>query len=212
MKHLVCLVTIAMFLCIGAAYSAVTYMGTDTATQGDWIGKYGNDGAILFAVDDMSELAKITLFDDAGNNRWDWANPTDDTRGLLYPDGSGSRTGSCMYNNPTSAISVETSLDSYQVAVHMMDWDSEVRVQDVVGFQGDTAPETPDATVEGPDFHNGVYHLWQVTGSDPFKLQIVHQGGANWVLSGFFVDAIGGTAVAPEGKLASRWAALKEAK
>ena len=127
------------------AGAAVVYVGADMDTQGDWIGKYGNNGVIVFALEDMEDLKDITAFDDGGNNRWDWANPTDDERGVLYPDGSGERTGSCVYNNPDGIFTIQTDLPAYQVAAYVVDWDSTVRIQTMTGYQGD-APADADVT------------------------------------------------------------------
>lgn len=209
MKHRIMLVLIAV-LAISAhsvCDAAVQYMGADTDTKGDWVGKYGNNGVILFAAADMEELKDITVFDDGGNNRWDWENPSDDVRGVLYTDGSGQRSGSCMYNNPEGILTVETSLSAYQVAFYACDWDSTVRIQTLTGYQGD-APADPDVTVENPVFNEGVYHIWNVT-DGPFSLRVTHEGGANWVLSGLFVDGMDSASVEPSSKLATTWGQLK---
>jgi len=191
------------------ASAAVDYVGADTETQGDWIGTYGNNGAIVFGLADMEDLKNITAFDDGGNQRWDWENPTEDARGALYPDGSGQRTGSCIFNNPESILTVETSLSEYQVAVLALDWDSADRIMGLTGYQGD-APADPDVIVENPEFNAGMYHIWHVTGGDPFRLRITHEGGANWVLTGLFVDDMNSAAVEPGAKLTTTWGQLKK--
>ena len=96
------------------------------------------------------------------------------------------------------------------MAVYAIDWDSSVRVEELVGFQGNKAPDEADVTVENPDFHEGVYYLWVVNGNDPFKLQITHKGGANWVISGIFVDDLKGAAAHPKSKLAITWGEVKQ--
>lgn len=191
------------------ASAAVNYVGADTDTQGDWVGTYGNNGVIIFAMEDMEDLKDITSFDDGGNQRWDWENPTEDVRGALYPDGSGQRTGSCIYNNPEGILTVETSLSEYQVAVLALDWDSDVRIIGLTGYQGD-APADPDVIVENPDFNAGIYQIWHVTGSAPFTLRITHEDGANWVLTGLFVDDMNSAAVEPGDKLTTTWGQLKK--
>ena len=185
----------------------VEYIGVDEDTKGDWPEVYGKNGAILFAPVDLVDLKDIDNYDDGGNQRWDWANPTADKRGLIYPDGTGNRAGSCIFNNPVGVITIETELKNYQVAAYCCDWDSSVRVEDLVGFQGDDPPKDPDVTVTNPEFNAGMYHIWNVTGDEPFKLQITHKGGANWVVSGIFVDAM--AAVEAGGKLTTTWGRIK---
>ena len=210
MKHkllLFAVVVLVVSVCfLGRA--DVEYIGDDEDTKGDWPEKYGKNGAILFAPVDLEDLKDITAYNDGGNLRWDWANPTADKRGLIYPDDPNKRAGSCVYNNPVGLITIETKLKDYQVAVYVVDWDSTARIEDLVGFQGDKAPKEPDVTVNNPVFNAGVYHLWHVTGAEPFSLQITHKGGANWVVSGIFVDDTG-TAVETSGKLAATWARMK---
>lgn len=212
MKHQWLLPLVTTMLVI-FAYSLVNadveYIGKDTDTKGDWIGNYGENGAILFAVEDIVDLKDIKNYDTA-DQRWDWANPTGDERGLQYPDDANNRAGSCLFNNPVGLITIETKLSDYQVAVYVVDWDSSVRVEDLVGFQGGNAPNDPDVTVENPEFHEGIYYLWHVTGNEPFSLQITHQGGANWVVSGLFVDDLKGAAVQPCDKITVTWGQLKE--
>ena len=96
------------------------------------------------------------------------------------------------------------------MAVYAIDWDSSVRVEDLVGFQGNKAPNDADVTVKNPDFHEGVYYLWTVNGNEPFKLQITHKGGANWVISGIFVDDMKGAAISPKAKLTTTWSEIKQ--
>jgi len=205
---LVALVFIFAISCM-SSYAAVEYVGEDTETLGNWPDKYGKNGAVIFKPGgDSEDLKDIVEIVDNGL-RWDWANPTPDERGLFFPDDLKKRTGSCMYNNPVGLVTLTTELKSYQVAISAIDWDSSVRVEDLVGYQGDKAPADPDVTVENPEFHEGVYYIWNVTGNEPFNLQITFKGGANWVISGLFVDATG-QAVNANGKLATTWASIKE--
>ncbi|HGJ66482.1 TPA: hypothetical protein ENS27_14055 [bacterium] len=194
---------------ISTIYADVKYVGEDKKTLGNWPEKYGKNGAVIFKPGgDSKDLKDIIKVTDNGQ-RWDWANPTQDERGLFFPDDLKKRTGSCMFNNPVGLVELETKLKSYQVAISAIDWDSSVRVEDLVGYQGDKAPKDPDVTVQNPDFHNGVYYIWHVTGNDPFKLQITHKGGANWVISGLFVDAVGAS-VNANGKLTMTWGSIKK--
>jgi len=204
------IVTVIMLFALSclSVYADVHFLGKDTATKGDWVGKYGANGAILFGAVDQKDLKDIANFTDNGN-RWDWANPTPDARGLISINDPNVRIGNCMYNNPVGLLTLETKLDSYQVALFVIDWDSTARIQELVGFQGDTAPANPDVTVDNPEFHDGVYYKWHVSGKAPFKIQVTHKGGANWVVSGLFVDAVSTSAVQPSNKLTSTWGGIR---
>lgn len=203
------LIILVFALSIVSVYANVTFNGKDTTTKGNWTTKYGKNGAILFAAKDQTDMKDITKFDDGKNQRWDWANPTDDARGLTTITDPNKRMGTCMYNNPTGVITIETKLDSYQATLFVIDWDSTARIEELTGFQGAKAPDKPDAIVQNPEFNAGVYYKWLVTGKDPFKIQIVHKGGANWVISGLFIDKVEGSAVQPSEKLTSTWGGIK---
>ncbi|HGJ66481.1 TPA: hypothetical protein ENS27_14050 [bacterium] len=208
-RFLIVSITMLFALASICAYANVTFAGKDTTTKGDWSKKYGKNGVILFAAKDQTDMKDIAKFDDAKNNRWDWANPTDDARGLITLTDAKKRMGTCMYNNPTSVISIESKIDNYQVALFVIDWDSTARIQELTGFQGAKAPDKPDATVQNPEFNAGVYYKWLVTGKDPFKIQVVHKGGANWVMSGLFLDKVEGSAVQSFDKLTSTWGGIR---
>ena len=187
----------------------VKYVGEDKVTKGDWLGVYGKNGVIIYQPGgDREDLKDITKITDNGQ-RWDWANPTQDKRGTLYPDDLKSRAGSCIFNNPVGIINIETKLKSYRLSVYAVDWDSTARVQDMFLYKGNKAPQDPDVTVENPEFNAGIYLIWDVIGNDPVTLQVVHKAGANWVFTGIFIDALS-TSVEAGSKLATTWGDIKK--
>ena len=208
-RILILITVVFAFVFASLTYAEVKYVGEDKKTLGDWPGKYGKNGAIVFQPgEDLKDLKDITKYD-AKDQRWNWANPTPDKRGAIYPTDMKSRAGSCIFNNPVGTITVETKLKNYQVAIYAVDWDSSVRVEDLVGYQGNNPPKDPDVTVVNPAFNAGIYFIWNVTGSDPFKLQVTQKGGANWVFTGLFLDALS-TSVEANGKLATTWGDIKK--
>jgi hypothetical protein len=204
------LITIVFaFVFASFTYADVKYVGEDKKTLGDWPSKYGKNGAIVFAPIDLMDMKDITNFDDKSNQRFNWANSTPDTRGAIYPTDMKSRAGSCMFNTPNTVLTLETKLKSYQVAVYAVDWDSSVRSEELTGFQSAKPPADPDVLVMNPEFNAGIYEIWNVTGSDPFQLQIVFKSGANWVITGIFLDDLG-SSVEANGKLATTWGDIKK--
>jgi len=206
---LLAFVSIFAFMLSISVFADVKFVGKDTATKGDWTKKYGKNGAIVFGIKDQTDMKSIASFDDGKNQRWDWANPTADTRGLTFVGDTSKRIGSCIFNNPVGLLTLTVKLNTYQVAIYACDWDSTARIEELVGFQGAKAPDKADVTVQNPEFNAGVYYLWLVTGSDPFKLQVTHKGGANWVLSGLFVDESKETSVRPNDKLTTTWGSIR---
>ncbi|MBM3212697.1 hypothetical protein FJZ33_10780 [Candidatus Poribacteria bacterium] len=198
-----------IFLFVSFSFADVKYVGEDKKTLGDWPGVYGKNGVVIFQTNgDLKDLKDITNIKDNGQ-RWNWANPTQDKRGAVYPNDPKSRAGSCIFNNPVGTINIETKLKDYQLAIYAVDWDSSARVQDMSLFQGNKPPQDPHVTVINPAFNAGIYLIWRVTGSDPVTLQVVHKGGANWVFTGLFLDALS-TSVEGLGKLATTWGDIRK--
>ena len=216
-----CAVSTAV-LSVGVASADVEYLFEDLDTQGSWRGVYGSSGGTIFdngqlngqniPGQDNDQLIDGLLTEyvdgcDGCGNRWNWLSASPDERGLEFADeGVEDRIGACQYGNGPAALSFIVDADEYQIAVYFVDWDSSARLMDISGYQGN-APGDPDAVLENPDFHEGVWHVWSVTGDEPFELSVIDNGGANWVVSGVFVDAP--QAVSATGKLSTAWAALK---
>jgi hypothetical protein len=215
-----CALLIAMVAATGDARADVEYLHEDLDTQGSWRGVYGSSGGVIFDAggvnganvpgQDNDQLVDGLLAEyvDGSPNRWNWASAVADDRGLEFADeGVEDRIGACQYGNGSGELSFTVDATEYEIAVYFVDWDSSARLMEVSGHQGN-APADPDAVVENPDFHEGVWHVWSVTGDDPFELSITQSGGANWVLSGVFVDAP--QAVSSTGKASTTWGVLKQ--
>jgi len=203
---------------IGDAMADVEYLHEDFDTQGSWRGVYGSSGGVIFDAggvnaqnvpgQDNDQLVDglLTEYEDGSPNRWNWASAVQDDRGLQFADEAiDDRIGACQYGNGAATLSFTVDANEYEIAVYFVDWDSSARLMDVSGHQGD--PGDTDAVVENPDFHEGVWHIWSVTGDEPFQLSVTQNGGANWVVSGVFVDAP--QAVSPTGKAATTWGMLR---
>ncbi len=211
--------TIAAVVLAGGASADVEYMHEDLDTQGSWRGVYGTSGGVIFEAggingqnvpgQDNDQLVDglLTEYVDGSPSRWNWASAVPDERGLEFADEAiKDRVGACQFGNGVATMEFTVDADAYQLAAYFVDWDSSARLMDVYGHQGDQGAD-PDAIVENPDFHEGVWHVWSVTGDEPFQLSIAQNGGANWVISGVFIDAP--EPVAPAGKLSTTWAALR---
>ena len=210
---------VATVAATGGALADVEYLHEDLDTQGSWRGVYGSSGGVIFDAginaqnvpgQDNDQLVDGLLAEyvDGSPSRWNWASVIADDRGLEFADEAiDDRIGACQFGNGAGTLSFTVDANEYEIAAYFVDWDSSARLMDVSGHQGDP-PGDPDVVVENPDFHEGVWHVWSVTGDDPFELTITQNGGANWVVSGVFVDAP--QAVSPTGKASTTWGMLKQ--
>ena len=219
-KLTACLVLILAFMVgVLVAHGEVKYVSKDAKTLGNWKGKYGSSGGVIFdagGVDAQNVAGKkgdqvikgvLKEYDDQSVMRWNWASHTNEERGLQYVSDAKDRIGACIFGSGTVTITLTVDSKDYTVAAYFTDWDSSVRVQDISGYQGNKPPTKSDATLQGPEFHNGVWHLWTVTDSEPFKLQVTHKGGANWVISAFLIDVK--AAVQQKNKFVATWGSIK---
>jgi len=214
--------------------ASVTYIGIDKTTQGDWVGKYGKDGAVIFCnksahgadlsipyVPSEAEklfikglIQEISITDSTGKAYgyiWN-ATPGDDKKCSLLVDKS-SRIAACVSGRGWADLTISLKVNStnYKVSIYCLDYDK-VRVpgQDTYGYQGDKLPDKFDINIG--DHTNGVYISWEVTGQEPFKYFAKKVGATvNIVTSAVFVDEIKTTSnVDPASKLLETWGKIKQ--
>src|SRR5581483_7647622 len=86
-----------------ALLATATYAGTDSQTQGNWIGTYGGDGySIPNGTPNLPSYASLSLL---GQSSYTWAASTGDGRALQTPGGSG-RMASVWYSAPSFTLDV----------------------------------------------------------------------------------------------------------
>jgi hypothetical protein len=169
---------------------------TDTTTHGDWGGKYGRDGYVLFSYDGAgkdrvqlpSYARSVTPFlAKPGSQDTTWALQTDDHRALA-PDLSNTipRNAGCTYDAPTFHVDVDVQTNTpYSLALYFLDWDKKgrqttVEVHDLKTFDLIAPIEMVS------DYANGKYLVFRC--DRPVRLRIDHVRGDNAVLSGLFFD------------------------
>jgi hypothetical protein len=218
-----------LLLFVLSANAEVKYLGADWDTQGDWIGKYGKDGAIIFCNGEFHNIdlpvpyepsekekkfkkgiiKEISITSSGGGAAYGWifnANPGNDKRAPWLVDES-SRFAACISGRSADvAITLQVNSDHYKVTIYCTDYDTaETRGQQVYGYQGDELPDKPDEdTVK---YTEGVHYSWEVTGDEPFRYFAKNTLQFNCVSSGLFIDEM--KAVKPSGKLSTIWGRIK---
>ena len=96
------------------------FVGFDTMTQGNWVGKYGNNGYSL-----ANGPASLPSFDPtlsiAGESNYTWSPNTSDPRALQ--NGLG-RLAATWFSNTTFTFDVNlTDTSTHQIALYALDWD-----------------------------------------------------------------------------------------
>ena len=169
---------------------------TDTATHGDWGGKYGRDGYVLFSYDGAgkdrvqlpSYVRSVTSFLTQPRERdATWALQTDDRRALA-PDPSNviPRNAGCTYADVTFHLDVDVKTNTaYSLALYFLDWDKKGRQTTVQVFDLKTLDLIAPIEMVS-DYADGKYLVYRC--DRPVRLRIDHVRGDNAVISGLFFD------------------------
>lgn len=176
-----------------------TFVKEDRVTSGDWIGKYGRDGSVLFGENTgknqtklPSYVADITVREGLAGG---WTTELD-SRALAEdsPDGT-ARSGGVLYcENPIACqqcLVVDVALKQpaeYQLALYFVDLDRKGRRQSIELFDMETRKLIAPTRVYS-DFTDGSYAVYNCRQS--VRIRVNHIRGDNAVLNGLFFDPSG---------------------
>ena len=167
----------------------------DTQTQGNWVGKYGRDGYVLFGWNGSMQsklppyVHEIRTGDRSKMSSWELVNASD-PRALESPEGAhGNRQIGSVFAAPTFPVDIVLSESprKYVITLYFCDYDMKNRRQVVQAF--DFATRNPIAPIQLVDkFTQGVYVSLEYTLS--IRLRLEHVRGDNAVLSAIFFDSV----------------------
>jgi len=140
--------------------AAVTFAGTDAATEGTWRGVYGADGYNI--INGAVSYPGYAVVSATNQQPWTWSSSTMDARALQNPAGAGVRLAACWFNNTSFTIDVSlTDGATHQVSLYFLDWDNINRSEKIELLNGSGAVLD---TREISSFANGIYLTWNVSG------------------------------------------------
>ncbi|MGA3293854.1 MAG: hypothetical protein ABSE45_07720 [Candidatus Acidiferrales bacterium] len=167
-------------LIAGVGGGVATFIGTDTATQGNWQGVYGGDGYSL--SQSSQSLPSYGTMGLQAQSNYIWNPSTSDPRALELPGGA-SRIAATWYNSTTFTISLNfTDGNSHKVAFYALDWDSKSRAETFQIVDATTGIILDTESVSS--FTNGTYLIWNILGS--VNINVTATSGPNSVVSGVF--------------------------
>jgi hypothetical protein len=162
--------------------ASASLAGTDTTTQGKWIGTYGTGGYDLFDVG--SGLPAYASVVDQGGTPYAWTTNTTDPRALELPGGTG-RAAAVAF--AATSFTIDLNLadgNTHLLALYFLDWDNQGRSEQVQITNAATGAVLDTETVSS--FSQGVYLKWNVSGN--IRITITRSAGPNAVLSGLFIS------------------------
>jgi ELWxxDGT repeat protein len=167
--------------------ATAAFVGTDTTSLGDWVGKYGADGySLAKGMTNLPQYAqlfmtgKYDVLEDAAST---------ESRALLYPDSSARFAADWTGHNASSiplngfVMDLNLGTGSHKVAIYMEDWNTVNRRQRIdiidVGSNQILDSRLSDA------FHDGQYMVWTLSGHVQIRFTNL-ANGLNAVASGIF--------------------------
>jgi hypothetical protein len=162
--------------------TSAVFVNTDTTTQGNWKGKYGQDGYRL-AYDSTNHpaFADVKFY---GYDSHIWKLSTSDVR-ATQRGAATDRIASTWFANSSFYIDVNMlDANAHQVALYCLDWDNGGRTQTIDVLDAASGAVLNSQTVSG--FRGGKYMIWNVTGHVQFR--VTKTEGINGVVSGLFFN------------------------
>jgi Putative Ig domain len=165
-----------------SAGPTASFVGSDTATQGNWQSKYGAN-AYFIANGPQSSGLSFGSVATQGASLWTWTSGTSDPRALAIPGGS-SGIASCWYSSSSFTFDVNlTDGNTHQIALYAVDWDLQGRTEKIQIVDANN-PGSVLSTQTVSSFTGGVYLVWNISGH--VKINVTSNAGPNAVVSGVF--------------------------
>jgi hypothetical protein len=166
---------------VASAQTSAVFLQTDTATQGNWRGVYGSDGAIIYS--DGSGTPAYAQVSFSGQGPVIWTSSTSDVRALQKAAASSDRIASGWYTFSSFTIDLNlTDSSAHQVALYCLDWDNAGRTERIDILDASTSAVLDTRTLS--NFQNGTSLVWSLKGHVTIRVTVT--GGANAVVSGLF--------------------------
>jgi hypothetical protein len=161
--------------------TSAVFLNLDTTTHGTWKGVYGSDGYSIAQLSGGTSLPAWAQWSVAGNSNWTWNSSTTDVRAVQKP-ASADRIAAAWYGGAFTASLNLTDGQAHQVALYVLDWDSNSRAMKVEVLDAATGKTLNSQSVSG--FNGGKWLVWSISGN--VKFRFTRTGGANAVLNGVF--------------------------
>jgi YD repeat-containing protein len=170
-----------------------SFAGTDTTTQGSWIGKYGADGYTLAGGFGTSLPAYATV-STGGAAEYTWASTTSATQALQKPPNPSDRAAATWNGYTTASFEVNlTDGHAHRVSLYVLDWEFAGRAMTIEVRDHATGTVLDSESVSS--FSGGKWLSWDLAGD--VDLRFSYSAGGNWVVSAIAFDAAGSSPPVP---------------
>lgn len=176
----------ALVAMAAAGQTRASLIRVDDDSAGGWVGRYGKQGYFVAMAGEPKSLPPGVSMAMDGSHFYLWSPVTTDPRGLSVPADPPRLSAAQWFSWDHFSIDLDlrASGKEMQVALYLVDWDSDARAQrlDVT----DAATGAVLLSRSDEHFRKGRYVLLQLSGH--VVLRITKTAGANGTLSGVFFD------------------------
>ena len=159
------------------------FLGTDSATQGNWKGVYGADGVDLAADANTSPAYAVVTLVGQSNYTWD-ASPAGTQAPLRAAAGAG-RVAATWYDGTGYSIDLNlTDGNVHKLSLYALDYDRIGRSERIDILDAGTGTVLDTRSIA--NFGGGAYLTWKLSGH--VALRVTTLAGKNAVVSGLFFD------------------------
>ncbi len=176
-------------------YSIEAAVMEDTITHGNWKGKYGSKGYVLFNFDSLKNRTSLPDFvENIAFNKTGkihWVTATNDSRALLSDKDGTRNIGAIITRDPipceqTMTIDIPCrKKQNYKVSLYFVDWDQQNRRTAIEIFDLDNKKLLMPVYMVR-DYAGGKYVTYSL--DRPVRIRIDQVRGVNAALSGMFFD------------------------
>ncbi len=168
------------------AVASASLLSVDDHSAGGWVGQYGMQGfyvAMTGAAPHWPAGVHGGLF---RSNLYMWEQQATDVRRVEHPRGPIPPHAGQWFSGDNFSLDLDLrgADKSYQVALYLLDWDSDSRVQRLDVVDADSGKVLLTRTDD--HFKMGRYVILRLSGH--LVLRFTHAGGANCTLSGIFFN------------------------
>ena len=205
------------------------YLGEDWQTQGDWVGRYGRQYAVLCAMNHVLTCTDAYSVEgamggsrdpDDGMRWWVTWLQTDNPKSLYTPvlgtrrqaewDDHGEAYAQWR-SGPDLWITVRLSVgEVHRISLYFVNIDGQFRDNRIRDYLVEVKPyrKTPEAAEAAPtlararvrNFWGGVYEQFAVKSPGVYCIKISRNGSFNTILSGVFIDKVAGPQTVEDGE------------
>ena len=169
--------------------NSAIFVGTDTTTQGNWVGNYGSDGYAMPMIKYSLPPYDTSFVINGAETTTTWANPTTDPRALQngsLREAAGVQSSTYFYVR----IAI-TDGNSHLVAMYCVDWNGTGTKQQTIQAVDATSGVSLCPIQTLSNFQNGVWLIYNVSGSVNFIITNTAGTSQLSVLSGVFFGPAG---------------------